>query len=102
MADPRNTVALPAPLFEAAARAAREHGVDVDEWVTRCVRTSLAAPAAPPPGTPPADGPDEPDPLWTDTDVFEDDGPTDMAARHDDYLYGPFTKPGSADGADRP
>ena len=28
------------------------------------------------------------DPLFADRAVYEDDGPDDMAASHDDYLYG--------------
>ena len=28
------------------------------------------------------------DPLFTDTTVYRDDGPTDLAVKHDDYLYG--------------
>ena len=28
------------------------------------------------------------DPLFADTAVYRDDGPTDFASNHDDYLYG--------------
>lgn len=28
------------------------------------------------------------DPLFADTAVYRDDGPTDFASKHDDYLYG--------------
>ena len=28
------------------------------------------------------------DPLFTDTAVYRDDGPNDLASNHDDYLYG--------------
>ena len=28
------------------------------------------------------------DPLFADTAVYTDDGPTDFASNHDDYLYG--------------
>ncbi len=89
MNAPQNAIALPPDLLEQAARAADRRGIDLNAWVGECVRASLAAP-------PPTSLPEAPpasldnDPLFTDVATF-DGGPTDGAARHDDYLYGPVT-----------
>ena len=90
MAASRNTVALPPDLLAEAARAAGRRGIAVEDWVGECVRASLTR-------TPPADrGAADTDPLFADTATFEDDGPTDLAARHDEYLNEPAPAAGGA------
>ena len=82
------SVLLPPDLLAGAARAA---GRGASRWTpgsASASRASLAdAPAAD--GASPPAPPGEPDPLFHDVPLFEDDGPTDYAERHDDDLYGP-------------
>jgi hypothetical protein len=69
-------VVLSEPLEAQAAEVARRQGISVDEFVQRAVEEHLkrlAKRAA--------------DPFFSDTAVFVDDGPTDMALNHDHYLY---------------
>ena len=94
----KNAVTLPPPLFEGAAAAAARDGMTVEAWLAARVRGILAEPPPLPPAPPLPPG--EEDPLYADTSVFEDDGPTDTAERHDFYLYGPITRP-EATGTDR-
>ncbi|NNJ27258.1 hypothetical protein [Alienimonas chondri] len=86
------TIVLPPDLLEEAVRAAERRGIGVNAWVSECVRASLPRPW--PPATP-----DPNDPLFADAAIYEGDGPTDMAERHDDYLYGPIVESGETDAA---
>jgi hypothetical protein len=77
----RTTVVLPAPLKQRAVARAREQGISFGEFVRRAVEKMLIAP---PRGT----GRKKiADPFWDNLRIYEG-GPTDLAARHDDYLYG--------------
>jgi len=66
---------LPPDLTERAAREAAERGMSLPELV----RVTLERIVSSEPAT---------DSLFTDNAVFSDDGPADLAARHDAYLYG--------------
>jgi hypothetical protein len=69
------SIILPPELQEKVEREALSRGISVSEFV----RQSLANAVAQVPSD---------DPLFADTAVFRDDGPKDLAANHDDYLYG--------------
>jgi hypothetical protein len=77
----RTTVVLPAPLKQRAVARAREQGISFGEFVRRSVEKMLTAP---PRGT---GRKKAADPFWDNLKVY-DGGPADLAARHDDYLYG--------------
>jgi len=68
-------------LKQKAIARAREQGISFGEFVRRAVDQMLAAP---PRGS---SRKKTGDPFWDNLE-FYDGGPTDMAARHDDYLYG--------------
>jgi len=77
----RTTIVLPDPLKQRAVARAREQGISFGEFVRRSVEKMLTAP---PRGT----GREKAaDPFWDNLKAYEG-GPTDLAARHDDYLYG--------------
>jgi hypothetical protein len=67
-------VPFPEELREQAESVARERGLTLDEFVRRCVSSSVAQIQST-------------DPLFTDTAVFAGEGPTDVAENHDRYLY---------------
>jgi hypothetical protein len=67
-------VPFPDELREKAEFAARERGLTLDEFVRRCVSSSVAQNRAS-------------DPLFADTEVFVGEAPTDLAENHDRYLY---------------
>ena len=73
----RTTVILPVRLKELATERARSEGISFGEFVRRSIERQLAAPAK-----------KTGDPFWDNLAVYEAAGPTDIAARHDDYLYG--------------
>jgi hypothetical protein len=77
----RTTVVLPAPLKQRAVASAREQGISFGEFVRRAVEKMLTAP---PRGTARKK---TGDPFWDNLKVYEG-GPPDVAARHDEYLYG--------------
>ena len=63
---------------ELKARIEREaiaRGMSLSDFVRECLEQGIAHK--------PSD-----DPLFADTAVYRDDGPTDFASNHDDYLYG--------------
>jgi hypothetical protein len=77
----RTTVVLPGPLKQRAAARAREQGISFGEFVRRAVENMLTAP---PRGT---GRKKTGDPFWDNLKSY-DGGLADLAARHDDYLYG--------------
>jgi hypothetical protein len=77
----RTTIVLPDPLKQRAVARAREQGISFGEFVRRAVENMLTAP---PRGT---SRKKTGDPFWDNLEVY-DGGPTDVAGRHDDYLYG--------------
>lgn len=77
----RTTVVLPGPLKQRAVNRAREQGISFGEFVRRAVENMLTAP---PRGR---SRKKTGDPFWDNLKVY-DGGPSDLAARHDDYLYG--------------
>jgi hypothetical protein len=70
----RTTVMLPHRLKEAAHRLARERGSSLGELIREALGAHVAAAA-------------ETDPFWADRAVWQGDGPRDLAAEHDRYLY---------------
>ena len=77
----RTTVVLPASLKQRAVARAREQGISFGEFVRTAVANMLTVP---PRGT---SRKKTGDPFWDNLKVYED-GPADLAVRHDDYLYG--------------
>ena len=74
----RTTIMLPTELKTRAARRAKQMGVSLGELVRESLEVALS-------GNRPRGSSD---PLFDDTAVFEGAGPRDLAANHDDYLYG--------------
>lgn len=74
----RTTVMLPEDLRARAARRARKLGISLGEFI----RTAMASMLKKSGGAP------DDDPLFKDDAVYEGPVPRDLAARHDDYLYG--------------
>ena len=72
----RTSVHLPKPLKSRLARQAREMGVTVDRLIRLSLEQSLSRPVVAAEGT------------LLDLDVFKGDGPKDVSANVDDYLYG--------------
>jgi len=72
----RTTIMLPPDLKCRAERQARTLHISMGELIRRALEEELAA-----------DG-GERDPFFSDTAIHEDDGPDDLAAHHDDALYG--------------
>ena len=68
-------ITLPSDLKQKIEREATAQGMTVDEFVTDSLERAVA------------NGRSN-DPLFADDAVFRDDGPTDTAANHDEYLYG--------------
>ena len=68
------SVPFPEDLWGKAEAAARDRGLTLDEFVRRCVSTTVN----PVPSS---------DPLFADHAIFEGDAPSDLAENHDKYLY---------------
>ena len=77
----RTTVVLPDRLKQRAVARAREQGISFGEFVRRAVEKMFTSP---PRGTTKKK---TGDPFWDNLEVY-DGGPSDLAARHDEYLYG--------------
>ena len=77
----RTTIVLPPLLKQRAVASAREQGISFGEFVRRALENTLTASARR------VSRKKTGDPFW-DNLKFYDGGPADMAARHDDYLYG--------------
>lgn len=76
----RTTIVLPDPLKRRAVARAREQGISFGEFVRRAVEKMLSAP-------PRGDSRKKTgDRFWDNLEIY-DGGPSDAAARHDDYLY---------------
>ena len=76
----RTTVVLPGSLKQRAVARAREQGISFGEFVRRAVEKMLSAP-------PRGVGKKKTgDPFWDNLETYAG-GPTDVAARHDEYLY---------------
>lgn len=73
----RTTVMLPEDLHVRAIRRARTHGMSLGEFVRRALESLLDATA----------GSAEADPLLRDGTTYDGQTPSDLAARHDEYLY---------------
>ena len=69
------TVELPTELKLKAEQAAQARGVSLSDFVRESLEWVLAQRV-------------DDDPLFADTAVFSGKAPKDLAARHDDYLYG--------------
>lgn len=77
----RTSIVLPGPLKEQAVARAREQGISFGEFIRRAVENMLTGP-------PRGKGRKKiGDPFWDNLEIY-DGGPADLAARHDDYLYG--------------
>lgn len=72
----RTTIMLPRALKAKAARLAKERGVSLGQYIREAVERSVGESGR------------QNDAIFNPTVLPLDDGPTDMAARHDDYLYG--------------
>ena len=68
-------ITLPADLQTKLEREAAARGVSVADFIRLSMEWVLARKRSE-------------DPLFADTAVWRDDGPTDVAEKHDDYLYG--------------
>ncbi|MSV35470.1 MAG: hypothetical protein EXQ47_07715 [Bryobacterales bacterium] len=78
----RTTIVMPELLKAKAVARARQRGISFGELVRQAVEKEVAAPAR---------GKSKKktgDPFWDNLVTYDDDGPVDLAARHDDYLYG--------------
>ena len=73
----RTTIMLPGPLKHRATRLARKRGVSLGELIRESLREALAR-------NPSSDE----DLLFADDASYPGPVPADLAADHDDYLYG--------------
>ena len=69
------SVPFPEDLRDKAEAAARQRGLTLDEFVRRCVSTTI-------------DHGRMRDPLFTDKEAFAGKVPSDLSENHDRYLYG--------------
>ena len=68
-------ITLPPDLTEKATREAAERGMSLPELVRMTLERIVSSqPTA--------------DPLFTDSAIFADDGPSNLAGDHDEYPYG--------------
>lgn len=74
----RTTVLIPEDLKVAAQRYARRHGKSLGDLIRESLRQRLQQESA---------ASRAEDPLFADRAVYEGEAPSDLAARHDDYLY---------------
>jgi len=85
----RTTIVLPPELKRRAVSRARHQGISFGEFVRRAVEKQLTLPAKKVTKIPWKPGSKKTgDPFWDNLVFFDDDGPTDLSIRHDDYLYG--------------
>jgi hypothetical protein len=79
----RTTIVMPLPLKAKAVARARQQGISFGEFVRHAVEKQLVV-SAKSRSSKAKTG----DPFWDNLVTYDDDGPVDLAARHDDYLYG--------------
>lgn len=68
-------ISLPPDLEAKVEREAHARGMSLSDFVRKSLEWAVSQQ--------PSD-----DPLFTDTAVHRDDGPADLASKHDRYLYG--------------
>jgi len=68
-------ISLPPELKAKIEREANARGISVPEFVRESLEHAVAERRSE-------------DPLFADTAVYRDDGPSDVASNHDGYLYG--------------
>jgi hypothetical protein len=73
----RTTVMLPRELHDRASRRARQRRISLGELIREALAAALRE----------SDQVRESDPLYGDDAVFDGRAPSDLAARHDAYLY---------------
>jgi hypothetical protein len=84
----RTTVVFPPDLKKRAVLRARAEGISFGEFVRRAVDKQLSPPSKKGSKVPWKIGSrNTGDPFWDNLRTFSG-GPADLAARHDDYLYG--------------
>ncbi len=69
---------IPEPLRLKLAQEAAREKVSLGELIRRALEKFILA----------RERPLRNDPFFSGETIFEDEGPTDVALRHDDYLYG--------------
>jgi hypothetical protein len=79
----RTTIVMSADLKERAVQRARERKISFGEFVRQAVEQQLKAAVPVKAGGKKKTG----DPFWDNWVPIDDDGPTDMALNHDQYLY---------------
>lgn len=67
------TVQIPDDLHEKIVQAAQHQGMSIDAFVQLCLSSVVKT---------------KEDSLFSDLTVYTDDAPSDLAEKHDDYLYG--------------
>lgn len=73
----RTTIMLPPELKTRAVRRARRKGISFGEYVREALTAELSR-----------EGGKGVDSFLSDTAVYRGEAPSDLSARHDDYLYG--------------
>lgn len=68
-------ISFPDDLSHQAELAAKQQGLPIDEFVRQCVAASVSKDRSN-------------DPFFSDIAVYRGEAPSDLSARHDDYLYG--------------
>jgi hypothetical protein len=84
----RTTIVMPLPLKAKAVARARQQGISFGEFVRQAVEKQLAVSAESRSKKEKTGRRKTGDPFWDNLVTYDDDGPADLAARHDDYLYG--------------
>lgn len=74
----RTTIMLPETLKRRASQRAASQGVSLGKFIRKAIAANLDRGAVA----------DASDPLFADAEVFTGEAPTDLAANHDQYLYG--------------
>jgi hypothetical protein len=74
----RTTILLPTALWTGALQESRRLGISLGEFLRQSLEAGLKT----------SRRSRRRDSFWSDDRVYEGKGPTDMALRHDDYLYG--------------
>ncbi len=75
----RTTIMLPHDLKLQVAQHARRKGISMGELIRDAITAALSQAG---------DNGKSDDPLFSDNEVFQGPAPADIAANHDEYLYG--------------